>query len=624
MNKRLTRAKALTQTGRLAEATELVARVCKKEPGNAEAWFMHGTLLGNAGHFGEAADCLRQAITLQPGNALGHFNLGNSLAALGQFEKAAAAYSRAQKLAPGRAEIAQALARMEIKCGRFREAEQQYTQYLTSNPGDADALGNLGSCYFHLGDLQAAVDCYQKALKIKQEPGWLDGLGAALCQQGRVMEALHTQREAARLKPADPRIRSNLLLTLNYQTDISAADFLREHRNWQTSLTINTAKVGSYNNKPEPERPLKIGYVSPDFRTHSVAYFIEPLFGHHDRRMFELYAYACAPHRDTTTDRLESMVKQWRDISMLNDRQAAAQINADHIDILVDLSGHTAGNRLPIFSLKPAPVQITYLGYPATTGLTTMDYRMTSTFADPEGQEQFYTESLIRLPETFLCYTPPKGSPEIGLPPFNNKGYITFGSFNNLAKINEDVINAWVNILQKSPNSRLLIKNPSLGDPDTAQRYLSQFESLGIEADRLDLRGLAPTITMHLNTYNDIDIALDTFPYNGTTTTCEALWMGVPVIAVAGQKHASRVSANLLSVLGLDDLIASDVPDYTNKALELSQNTEQLQSLRISMRERMNSSPLCNPPEFTHTVEAAYRKTWQTWCSEQATSLRIN
>ena len=618
MNKRLIKARALAKSGRLAEAAELVARVCRKEPGNAEAWFMQGTLLGNAGCLGEAVDCLRQAVKLQPGNSLGHFNLGNTLAASGRLCDAAAAYEMAQRLAPDQAEIARNLARIEVKQGHPAKAAEQYRRYLKSHPDDACALANLGTCYFHLGELAAAASSYRAALQRQPEPGWMDGLAATLCRQGKIFEALEIHREVIRRCPGEIRYRSNLLLSMNYLPDISVQETLKEHRFWRQLGPGTTNRKNTFDNTPDPGRRLRIGYVSADFRTHSVAYFIESLFGNHDDAEVETYAYACSPQRDGTTERLRAKIRHWRDLASLDDAAAFARIQDDAIDILVDLSGHTAGNRMPLFRDKPAPIQITYLGYPGTTGLDAMDYRLTDWLADPPGHESHYSEGLIRLPGCFLCYTPPSQSPPVAPEPaVANNGYITFGSFNNQAKINEKVIALWSRLLHSVPDSRLLLKNPSLSDAATADYCRARFAEHGIGTERLELLGLAVTTEAHLDTYRRVDIALDTFPYNGTTTTCEALWMGVPVIALAGHTHAGRVGVSLLTVVGLNDLVGSDPEDYLARAVALAENPTRFTRLRQNLRDTVSASLLCNDVAFAHNIEAAYRQVWNRWCSHQ-------
>jgi predicted O-linked N-acetylglucosamine transferase (SPINDLY family) len=312
---------------------------------------------------------------------------------------------------------------------------------------------------------------------------------------------------------------------------------------------------------------------------------------------------------------MQESADHWRDISMFDDQRAVEKIRSDAIDILVDLAGHTAGNRLMVFAARSAPVQITWLGYPATTGLVTMDYRVTDSLADPPGYEAFYTEQLVWVPGCFLCYQPSPQSPPVAPPPAIENGFVTFGSFNNLAKINLEVVTLWSKLLHIVPGSRLLVKNPSLTDPAIARQLMSLLAQHHVSEDRVELLGLAQTTEKHLDAYRHVDVALDTFPYNGTTTTCEALYMGVPVVTLVGYSHAGRVGVSLLTALGLDELVADTPEKYIKVAQKLAENHEKLTDLRNSLRTRMESSQLCDGKAFADKMEHVYRELWQGWCN---------
>lgn len=605
----LAKARALLQAGRDGEAEMLLSRVCRKQPRLAQAWFLLGTLLGKGRRYAEAVDSLQRAADLEPGNALTLFNLGNVLAAQGRFDDAVPAYGRARALAPQRLEVTRALAATEARAGQAREAVEHYDQYLGAHPNDAEARGGMASCLLQLGQLGAAADAFGTALAQRRDPAWLDGLGSVLSAQGKPEDAVAAHREAVKLQPGNDRLRSNLLLSLHYLPDITAARLREEHRE----------PVSHHAAIARPHRPanaarsegLRVGYVSPDFRQHSVAYFVEALFRYHDRRTTSVYAYHCAPREDGTSRQLRDLADHWRAISGVDDLRAASMIAADRIDILVDLAGHTAGNRLPLFRHRPAPVQVSYLGYPATTGLDAIDYRLVDAITDPPGSEAFHSEALVRLPNGFLCYTPPPAAPSVAPIPEKQDGApLTFGSFNNLAKINDRVIALWSDLLRAVPGARLLCKNPSLSDAATTTALVARFEALGIAPQRLTLLGLADTTTAHLDTYRQVDVALDTFPYNGTTTTCEALWMGVPVVTMRGEVHAARVSASLLHRLGLDDLVAEQAPDYIRIAAGLAGDRARRHNLRTELRPRMAASPLCDGPAFARSLEAAYQEMW--------------
>ncbi|MGB5259881.1 MAG: tetratricopeptide repeat protein [Gammaproteobacteria bacterium] len=616
IHSKLKNAQLLATSGRTAEAIKLLQQVCAGEPRNADAWFMQGTIFGNAGKFREAAGCLQRAINLRPGHVLSYFNLGNALLSLGQATDAVQTFSRARELDPNKPEILLALAGAYVGLGKLEDASKLYRAVVNLDPGNPDSHANLGACLFYSGALEEASRQYRHAIRLRQNAAYYDGLGATLCQQGKYSAAIDAHRQAIQIQPGNARFHSNLLLSLNYLPSETQEEILAEHQQWARLHEHSLTLPNSHTNSKESGRRLRIGYVSPDFRKHSVAYFLEPLLAHHDNDTVETFCYACTPQQDDTTKRLQHAASHWHDISRLDDQQAAKQIQADQIDILVDVAGHTAKNRLTLFTRKPAPVQLTYLGYPTTTGLSSIDYRLTDVFADPQGNEDCYTEQLIHLPGCFLCYLPPPNAPPVAPCPVKANGYITFGSFNNLAKINDDVVSLWADVLHAVSNSHLVIKNPSLTDQPTAERYRSMFARHGVAAERVVLLGLAPTTEEHLDTYNRVDIALDTYPYNGTTTTCEALYMGVPVITLAGRTHAGRVGVSLLSCLGLNDLICATPDDYLQNAVILAEDPDRLSGYRTHLRDMMLNSLLCNGPEFAQKIELAYKSMWRTWCSD--------
>lgn len=607
----------LVQSGKHAEALDLLEKLCRKDKRNAEANFLKGWILGKTGQLEGAAESLRRATTINPRHAMAYFNLGNVLTKLGKIKQAISAYSRALKLEPGKPEIINKLARSQAGIGHFKEAIELYKRNLKLQPHNPDVKGNIATGYFLNGELEEASKYYRLALEQQKNASYYDGLGATLCQQGKYSEAIDAHREALKLQPDNARFHSNLLLSMNYLPVRKQVNNLQEHKAWQQRHQLNLERTKKFTNVIDSDRRLRIAYVSPDFRTHSVAYFLEPLLENHNKEVVEIYCYACTPHHDETTERLKKVADHWRDISGLDDRQVITKIAEDKIDILIDLSGHTARNRLAVFSGKPAPVQVTWLGYPATTGLETIDYRITDELADPAENAVLYTEQLVRLPGCFLCYKSPAVSPSVQPAPVEKNGFITFGSFNNLAKINEDVVRLWSELMNAVQDSRLLIKNPSLTDSATAQRYFALFEKYGVSSDRVELLGLAPTMEDHLNTYKLVDIALDTFPYNGTTTTCEALHMGVPVITLSGELHANRVGKSLLTALGLKELVAKTTEEYVAIAKDLAENSTRVSDYRNTLRTSMFNSSLCDGHVFAQKMEQAYRDMWHTWCASQ-------
>jgi predicted O-linked N-acetylglucosamine transferase (SPINDLY family) len=407
-----------------------------------------------------------------------------------------------------------------------------------------------------------------------------------------------------------------LLLAMNYNPCHHPENIFYEHvrfaKQFAEPLYNN---ICPHTNERSPHRKLRIGYVSPDFKRHSVAYFIEPVLIAHEREHFEVFCYSDVIFPDDITTRIQAYVEQWRNILGMSDGAVAELISTDQIDILIDLAGHTNGNRSLLFARKPAPIQVSWIGYPATTGLSSIDYKIVDSYTDPPGMtDHLYTEKLLRMPDSFLCYLPDQDSPGVGPLPALSKGYITFGSFNNFAKLSTEFIALWTMILRDIPDAHLIIKAGSLSDKMTRQYAMNIFTKEGILEERIELMPPKLSIREHLDTYNRVDIGLDTFPYNGTTTTCEALWMGVPVITLAGNSHVSCVGMSLLSNISLPELIAKTSDEYIAIAVNLAGNLERLQSLRMRLRDMMEDSPLCKAKRFTSKLEICYRTMWETWC----------
>jgi predicted O-linked N-acetylglucosamine transferase (SPINDLY family) len=608
----------LIQTNRLKEAKPLLVGLCANERRDADLWLMLGALNGKLGLHAEATEALQQALSLRPAHAEARYNLGIALREQGQHAEAIQEFQAAIGIKPDHAEAWNSLAHAFMALNQLEEAIGAFDRALSCDPGRPDWHSNLGFVYQMKGQLEDAIRCFRSAQRLRPSLTSIQqNLGSALCAQGKHQEAIDSLRAGLRINSADAPTRSNLLLTLNYLPDQNPETMLLEHRAWGEQQGRLSAQLKSHTNSRDPNRRLRVGYVSPDFRSHSVACFIEPLLAAHDAAQIEAFCFADVARPDEVTVRLKSLAAQWRDTTRLTDAQLADLVRADNIDILVDLSGHTAGSRLRVFAYKPAPVQVTYLGYPNTTGLPAIDYRLTDAIADPVSQDVFYTEKLVRLPGCFLCYQPPIDSPAVAPLPAAATGTITFGSFNNLAKINSDVIVAWARIVTSVPGSRLLVKNPSLTDPPTRERYYEMFAEQGLPRERIDLTGNTPTRAEHLAMYGRVDIALDTFPYNGTTTTCEALWMGVPVVTLAGQIHASRVGASLLTSLNRQEWIAAEVEGYVDLARRMAGDIGKLKQLRNTLREQMQASPLCEPLAFARSIERAYREMWREWCANQ-------
>ena len=543
------------------------------------------------------------------------FKQGRQHQQRGEWEAAWEAYREALEAEPRSLALLTHIGLASHMLGRYEAAAAYHERALAIDPGLLEQRYNLGIAYKELTRLPEAATCYQEVLRV--QPGNSEaahGLGIVKIMLGQAREAEHILREALQKQPGNLALRSCLLLALNYHCE-DPQILLHEHLEWDR-LSHQAAAGPRPHRKERQGRRLRIGYLSPDFCIHPVAFFLEPLLSSHDKSRFEIYCYSNTPRADGITAHLQRHASGWRDIQRLTDEQAARLVERDRIDILVDLAGHTAHNRLGVFAHRPAPVQVSYLGYPNTTGLSAMDYRITDGWADPPGEtDQWHSEKLLRLPDGFLCYRPPEGT-VVTPPPSAETAAITFGSFNNLAKLAPATIALWSRLLHETPGTRLLLKTRPLADPAARDNVYRQFAAHGIDKDRLELIGWVEGMGGHLNLYGRIDIALDTFPYNGTTTTCEALWMGVPVVTLAGRLHAGRVGVSLLSRVGLGELVATSPEDYIAIASRLAGDRGRLQHLRGSLRQRMMKSTLCDSTGFTRGVEAVYEDLWDEFWHE--------
>ena len=465
------------------------------------------------------------------------------------------------------------------------------------------------------GKLEDALKLYRACMQA--DPSSLDAcLGAAgvLVDLCSIDEAVAMYTRARQLAPASGAVFSASLFYEHYLAPVDPARLFDLHRTYGAMMQKAWPHPpGDYPQEPDPERRLRIGYVSPNLSRHSVGYFIEPVIRCHDRRRFEVFCYYNHALSDDATRRMREAADGWRDVAGCDDESIARMVRDDRIDILFDLAGHSKGNRLGAFACRPAPLQMTWLGYPDTTGLAAVDFRITDRTADPApAAEQRHTETLLRIDDCFLCYQPPVDAPPVQ--PREPSTAVVFSSFNNIAKVNAVTIRLWGRILAGVPGSRLALKSSSLNFPDTVDRLLDALECGGVDPARVDLRGWIGERQQHLDAYSHIDIALDTFPYNGTTTTCEALWMGVPVVTLAGEVHMSRVGASLLHSAGLDQLIALDEAEYVRIAIELAHDAARRQSLRAELRSRLAASPLLDHAGFTRKLEAHCRQVWRAWC----------
>ena len=492
-------------------------------------------------------------------------------------------------------------------------AGRKACQYLPQDPEVFNNQGNILKDRWQLGDARAE---YEKAVRLRPDfaIAW-NNLGNVLKNQGRLREALQKYELALRHDPQFMVAFGNLLLALHYLPDTEPEQLLERHRQWAERFCRGLAPLPAPASVADPEKRLTIGYLSADFGRHPVGIFMTEVLAHHDRERTRVVCYSDRQVEDDHTLRLKADADLWRVVDRPN-RELAEQIRADGVDILVDLAGHTLTHRLPVFALKPAPVQVTWLGYPGTTGLAAIDYRLTDAIADPPGAaDDLASEQLFRLADGFLCYPPALAPQEPPPLPVLDKGAITFGSFNFLPKVTEAAVACWGEILLKVPGSRLVLKSPPLADAETCQRLLKLFKAAGVAKDRVSFLGATASYGEHLRCYGDIDIALDTFPYNGTTTICEALAMGVPVITLRGNAHVSRVGASILSHAGLPELVTEDQAAYVRCAVDLAADRSRLAEMRVTVRQRLLQSPLCDGPRFASKMDMAFREMWRRHCT---------
>jgi protein O-GlcNAc transferase len=610
---------ALEKKGLVNEAVDHYKKAIALNPSFAGAHFNLGHILEKMGRLDEAVDHYQKAVAFMPHFAEAHRNLGHVLQQKGYLDEAIAHHRKAVELKPSFAEAHCSLGYALEKKGRLDEAELCYHNALQINPNYAIVCNNLWSILRIKGRLQEAVTYLKKALQIDPSFYWAHfNLGTALTDQGLLIQGESHYRQALRIKPDLSVAYSSLLLAMNYSCYYTAQNVFSEHLGFEKQCAkFSQQSPLDYSNDPSRSRRLKVGYVSPDFRRHSVSYFIEPVLASHNHDRFEVFSYSDVSKPDTVTERLHGCADQWRDIAGMTDEEVAGLIQKDCIDILVDLAGHTGHNRMLSFARKPAPVQITYLGYPNTTGLSAVGYRLVDSYTDPPGlTDQFCTEKLLRMPECFLCFLPDEDSPPVGDLPALKNGHVTFGSFNTFQKVSYETIALWAGILKELPDSRLIMKSRGFSDQSTLNHAMARFLIHGIDSERIELIARTPSFKEHLELYNQVDIGLDTYPYNGTTTTCEAVWMGVPVITLAGNTHVSRVGTSLLSNVGLSGLIANTPDEYISLAVGLARDLKRLQSLRGNLRNTMKCSPLCDAKKFITHLESYYREIWETWCSQ--------
>lgn len=638
---------------RAEEALRLLERARDLAPANAHYLSNLGEAYRRLGRAQEAADVLVKAVALRPELAESSYNLGLALRDLGEMEAALMCFVRAADVAPERFELQLQLAEGLKRSGDCIRAVGHYQCALALNPRSIEALLGLAFCqrtmrrvdgaiamarraiatapnhaegHYELGEalvaqnrqthFDEAVASFQRSIELfRADPRAHFGLGGALLDVSRVPEAIEHFRAALALTK-DRAAHSNLVYCLGFVADDPRAPLV-EAKNWAENFaTPLAAQVRPLENERDPSRKLRIGYVGPSFRDHCQAFFLDPFLRHHDHENFEIYCYASVAQPDKITERLLNHADTARITHGMDDMVLAEQIRSDRIDVLVDLNMHMADARLQTFACRPAPVQICWLAYPGTTGLPTMDYRITDPLLDPPDSDlSVYSEESLHLPDAFWCYDPLQSdAPEVSPLPALENGFVTFGCLNALWKVTDQSIKLWASVLRAVPKSRFVVLTP-VGE--ARAKLLAFFEREGVAPERIECvprRARAE----YLRSYGGIDLCLDTTPYSGHTTSLDAFWMGVPVLTLVGQTVVGRAGLCQATLLGLPELIAHSEQEYVDRAMELTSNLEGLASLRSGLRGRLEQSPLMDGPRFAKNMEAAFRRVWQRWCETQA------
>lgn len=640
---------AWQRQGKHDKALACFERVLALQPENVEARFHQGLSFAGLARYDQARDSFEHVVARAPDLAVAHLNLGNALAELERHAEACTAFETALARRPDFAEAHNGLGVALVRRNRYEEAARHFREAirlradmveaytglsdalrlmgqpeaalgcceagLRIRPDDAAAHIVLGQAQAKLGRHREALAAFERALELQPDlAGAHNELGGALHLWGRHAEATHHGLRALTLAPDKDAIASVQLFNLHYDPHLGAAEVAASHRAFGERFEAPLQSAWTaHTNVPDPNRTLKIGFVSADFRNHPVGYFMADLIGALAGCDLELYAYATHKKDDSLTERIRPHFAAWRNVLRMDDEKLAEQIRADGIDVLVDLAGHTDGNRLLAFARKPAPVQVTYLGYFNTTGLAAMDYILSNDWLLPSQEECLYTETPWRLPDAHLCFSPPGVQVEVSELPARRSGEVVFGCFNKIEKVNDKVIACWTRILAAVPNGKLHLKASGLSDPAVAEAWRNRLVGHGIPAARLIMES-GSGFEDYLRSFNEIDIALDPFPYNGGTVTVHALWMGVPVLALHGDHYVAHMGESILRTIGLPEWVAMDEDDYVAKAVAFTTDLDALARVRRSLRERLLASPICDAPRFAGNLEAAFREMWRLWC----------
>lgn len=635
------------QRGQHEAATRFIAAAIQCNPGASMYYNNYCYALNAAGRFQEALSASERALQLDPDMPDAHFNRGNALLGLGRAKEALAAYERTIQLRPHHVDAHFKMGSALLSARRSQEAERCFRRVIELSPRHAGAYNNLGVALVNTGRfdealaacdraiqlvpdyahahtcrgnalkklfrLEDALAAYGTALDLQPEfAGAHFNRGELFLESGRVDEAEASFRRALELSPDDANVHGSLLFVQAAKGSLPFDEQLAALRQWDEvhGQAGRDAPLAAHQITGVPGRRLRVGYVSPHLRSHVVNFFFEPLLAAHDQTQFEIFCYASLleSRADAATQRLRGVAEHWRFVGDKSDAELARLIHEDGIDILVDLAGHTANNRLKAFTYRPAPIQASYLGFFASTGLAAMDYWITDEVLHPQDTQERSSEAIYRLPRCWVCYKPSELAPNVSPCP-NTDGQVVLGSFGNVSKLTPGVIETWSQLLQQLPASRLLLMDRAMKDPMLRSSLVDKFAAHGVTQARLLLRDGAP-YAQYFATYAEVDIVLDPFPRTGGTTTAEALWMGVPVVTLAGQRYVERISASKLTALGMEDLIAHSREEYIEKVVSLAHDPARRTALRAGLRNRMAQSPLCDGPGLARAMESAYRTMW--------------
>lgn len=601
-----------------AKAEEYYKRILALRPGHPSALYNMGMIYKNTDRVSEALVVFQDVVKQKPEHADAWAEIGDIRKQSGDVDGAIDAYGHSLRLKPD-AKLHTIFAALLSRQGQHVDAINHFKAALAIDENNIDALSSLGALFATFSKFEEAEHYCERARLLQPDnPETLNNLANIYKAYGDLDKAVFYYRQGIDKDPGDSRIYANLMLAMIYSANVAPEEIAQTAFQFGEIVAQSPARKFPLKNNRDPDRVLRIGYVSPDFRKHSVNYFFEHVLKNHDRTKFEIFGYSNTMDEDDVTRRLQSGFDQWRVIRGINNDDAAALINDDRIDILVDMAGHTANNRLLVFARRPAPLQVSWLGYPATTGLKEMDYRITDSYAEPEGMtEALNIEKLWRLPHIFCCFDPQdKMVDVIDHPPFEDNGYITFGCFNTFTKVTDPVLTAWKRIMDRVPGSKLLLEIVGIDTHVSfRENVLRRLALVGFTPEQIILEPRRPENQFVL--YNRIDIALDPFPCNGGTTSMDTMWMGVPLIALAGRHFVSRMGVTILSNAGLQELIAEDISGYVDKAVQLANDGARLKSLRTGLRERIKDSPLMDQKLFARDIEDAYRGMWRRWCEDK-------